>query len=237
MQDPRAPVFATVRDFYTSNPFNQPGNIDRLHRALDQAGCPRLDAPPPIGHNQPPPSTDLTHATILEIAEHEGLVLEAYKDSKGIWTWGGGVTAASGHDVKRYKDNPQSLEHVLAVYVWLLREKYLPAVLRAFKGYDLAEHELAAALSFHWNTGAIERADWVKDVLAGRMDEGFEDIMNWSLPREIIPRRKAERNLFFQARWSSDGLVPIYDVRKPSYQPGKARLVDIRAALSKALAQ
>lgn len=237
MTDPRAPVFQTVRGFYTENPFNNPANITRLHEALDKAGCPRGPEPAPIGHNKPPPTTDLTFAAVLEIADHEGLVLEAYKDSVGVWTWGGGVTSKSGHSVMRYKDKPQSLERVLEVYVWLLRTKYLPAVLRAFDGYDLAEHELAAALSFHWNTGAIERADWVKDVLAGRMEEGYEDILNWSTPRSIIARRKLERNLFFKGEWSSDGLVPIYEVRKPSYQPGKARLVDIRPALQKALEQ
>jgi lysozyme len=44
-----------------------------------------------------------------------------------------GITQASGHAVfPRYKDNPQPLERCLAVFLWLLRTKYLPAVLAAF---------------------------------------------------------------------------------------------------------
>lgn len=179
--------------------------------------------------------TDLTARAVLEIAEHEGVVLEAYKDSVGVWTWGVGVTSNSGHSVSRYRDNPSTMTNAMAVYIWLLREKYLPAVLWAFKDRPLAEHELAAALSFHWNTGAIGRADWVKKVLAGDTEGARASFMNWRSPAEIIPRRRAERDLFFDGKWTSDGIVPVYGVAKPSYSPRGATLVDIRPALAEAL--
>ena len=171
--------------------------------------------------------TVLTPAILLEIIEHEGIVTEAYKDSKGIWTWGVGVTDASGHSVERYKDNPQTVARCLEIYVWLLREKYLPAVLAAFDGYPLAEHELAGALSFHWNTGAIKTADWVEDVKRGDRDAARASILNWRSPPEILSRRSAERNLFFDGQWVSDGRVAVWGVSKPSYQPSGATLVDI----------
>lgn len=176
----------------------------------------------------------LTPKTVLEIADHEGVVLEAYKDSVGVWTWSVGVTDASGHRVGRYKDRPSTLEYALSVYEWLLRTKYLPEVLAAFDE-ELTEAQTAAALSFHYNTGAIGRAEWVRLWNQGRKAEAREAIMNWSTPREIIGRRKCERNLFFEGRWSSDGKVPVYEVAKPSYKPTKPRLVDIRPALEKAL--
>jgi GH24 family phage-related lysozyme (muramidase) len=98
----------------------------------------------------------LTPRIACELLAHEGLVREAYRDSQGVWTWSVGITDASGHRVERYRDNPQTLERCLEVYVWLLQRRYLPPVLAAFGRHDPAEHELAAALSFHYNTGAID---------------------------------------------------------------------------------
>lgn len=180
----------------------------------------------------------LTEKTFIELAEHEGIVTQAYKDSVGVWTWGIGVTDASGHKVARYKNNPQSIGRCIRVSEWLLREKYLPDVLEAFEGMELSEHQLAAALSFHYNTGAIKRANWVKDVLAGRPNAARQSFMNWRKPPEIIKRRRSERDLFFDARWSGDGQVLVYDkVSRWSKQPINPRLVDIRCDVRAALTQ
>lgn len=174
----------------------------------------------------------LSRRVLVELAQHEGVVLEAYKDSKGIWTWGIGVTNASGHGVLRYKDNPQTLERVFEIYEWLLRTKYLPDVLEAFKGFPLSENQLAAALSFHYNTGAIKRASWVKSFLSGNGRRARREFMNWRSPREIIPRREKERDLFFDGVWSNkDGKVTVYEkVNKPSYTPrwSSAKSVEYR---------
>lgn len=177
----------------------------------------------------------LSERTVLEIADHEGVVLEAYIDSVGVWTWGIGVTDASGHKVGRYVDRPSTLAHALAIFEWLLRTRYLPAVLAAFEGVPLAEHQLAAALSFHYNTGAIGEAEWVRLFRKGKTAEARRAIMNWSIPREIIGRRKCERDLFFDGRWSSDGMVPVYSVRKPGYHPVKPHLADLRGPVRLAL--
>jgi lysozyme len=192
-----------------------------------------------IGHNAGPalddkPATSMTTRIMLEIIEHEAIVLEAYKDSEGVWTWGVGVTNASGHIVSGYKDNPQTMRRVLEVYEWLLRTKYLPGVLEAFNPMQLTEAQLGAALSFHWNTGAIGHASWVQSFKAGKRDQAFAEMLNWSKPKSIIPRRKLERQLFFEGKWSSDGLVTVYQrVSKPSYSPdwSSARQIDIQADL------
>lgn len=181
---------------------------------------------------------DLTQRIVLEILEHEAIVLEAYKDSVGVWTWGVGVTSKSGHGVDRYKDAPQTVQKCLEIYVWLLREQYLPAVLKAFQDFPLTECELGAALSFHYNTGAIGTADWVKLVKQGRRPEAREAFMAWSKPKEIIGRRKLERDLFFDGRWTSDGKVTVYpEVSKPSYAPkwSSAVQIDVREPLAKVM--
>lgn len=176
----------------------------------------------------------ITPRIAAEIAGHEGIVLEAYRDSVNVWTWGVGVTSASGHSVERYKDNPQTLERVIEVFQWLLTEKYLPAVERAFRGYPLTESQLAGALSFHWNTGAIERASWVKHWKAGNIAAAKKSFMDWKRPAEIIPRRRAERDLFFDGKWHGGGMATVYPVRKPSYTPhwSQGRRVNVLDALS-----
>lgn len=179
----------------------------------------------------------LSERTLLEIAEHEGLVLEAYLDSVGVWTWGFGVTDASGHLVGRYLRNPSTIEKAVEVFEWLLRDKYLPDVQRAFRGHQLTEAQLAAALSFHWNTGAIGRAKWVKSFLAGNRSLAWSQFMNWARPRELVARRKAERDLFFDGRWSGGGVVLIYERVNPNGTPrwSSARQIDIKDEVRAAL--
>lgn len=166
-----------------------------------------------------------------ELISHEGIVLEAYKDSKGIWTWGIGVTNASGHTVQRYIDEPQPIAKVFDIFDWLVRTKYLPAVKKAFKK-PLTDEQLAAALSFHYNTGAIGRASWVKSFNEGNVAKARKEIMNWVTPKEITARRKKERDLFFDGVWSGDGTALIYQgVRRPSYVPTNPKRVNIEKEL------
>lgn len=156
--------------------------------------------------------------TALELASHEGLVRQAYKDSVGVWTWSIGITSASGHSVERYIDNPQTLDHCLKIYVWAL-DKYAKDVREVFKSNPLNKHQFAAALSFHYNTGAIARAAWVKKWLAGDVAGARKAFMEWKRPAEIIPRREKERDLFFDAQWSNNGTVTEYTRLTSSHTP------------------
>lgn len=180
---------------------------------------------------------EITARIAMELISHEAIVPAAYKDSRGIWTWGIGVTSASGHSIERYKDNPQTIQRCLEIYVWLLRTKYGPAVTKAFAGSPLTETQFGAALSFHYNTGAIASADWVDSWKAEKVDQARAEIMNWRSPAEIIERREKERDLFFDGVWTADGKATIYDVSKPSYSPAwsSARRVDISADLAAAM--
>lgn len=212
MSDPRTPAFEAVRAISRSGIFSDPGNVTALHNLLDAFGAPREAGPPKI-----------TVQTLAEIMNHESVVLEWYKDGKGIGTWGVGITNASGHAVDRYKDKPQTIQHCLEVYAWLLKEKYLPDVIKAFQGRALTEAQLTAALSFHYNTGAILRADWVKNFLAGDTTNARLRFMDWKRPASIIERREKERDLFFNGIWSNDGMTTIWPVNKPSYSPNWAK--------------
>ena len=165
----------------------------------------------------------LTPRIVGEILQHEGLAREAYRDSIGVWTWSVGITDASGHRVARYRDNPQPLERCLEVFMWLLTTRYLPAVLAAFGAFEPYEHQLAAAHSFHYNTGAVARASWLQHFLAGEADAARRALLDWRRPPEIMPRRRRERDLFFDAKWSGGGTVAVYAVAKPGYRPVRPR--------------
>jgi lysozyme len=185
-----------------------------------------------------PPADGLTLRGALEIVEHEAIVLEMYFDSVGVATWGIGVTSTSGHSVARYKDNPQTVQHVLEVYIWLLRTKYMPEVKKAFGDHVLSEQELAAATSYHYNTGAILKTDWVKLFLAGNRKAARDHLETHYLNSgDLTKRRKQEAALFFDGAWIGDGRVIVWPVKKPSYSPDWAnpKLVDIRADMEKAL--
>ena len=177
---------------------------------------------------------------LQELIFHEAIVLEAYKDSVGVWTWSVGITNSSGHLVHpRYKDKPASLEKCLRVFEWVCRNKYLPAVNEVFDGFNLSEAQAAAALSFHYNTGGLRRASWARLWKEGDVERAHKAFMNWRKPPEIVSRREKERDLFFEGTWTNDGLATIYGVKKPGYSPdfGSARRESIDELLQDILSQ
>ena len=162
----------------------------------------------------------LTPRSLAETAHHESACLEAYKDSGGTWTWGIGVTDASGHTVSRYKDHPTDLQTVLSVYAWLVATRYGPQVVRAFAPYHLSEAQFAAALAFHYNTGAILKTSWPWLVKSGSPQAARMVLEGNYLNGGLLKgRRAAEAALFFDEKWAGDGKLTILPVRKPSYAP------------------
>lgn len=162
----------------------------------------------------------LTARGAAEIVSHEAIVQEAYKDSVGVWTWSVGITAASGVNVAAYKDNPQSIETCLRAYVNRLNAVYIPGVLKAFGTMALNEAQFAAAVSFHYNTGAIGTTDWVKKWMAGDV-RGARTFLetHYLNGGTLTDRRKKEAALFFDGKWDGDGTAVVYPVSKPSYTP------------------
>jgi lysozyme len=177
----------------------------------------------------------VTYRIALEVASHEAIIRQAYKDSVGVWTWSVGLTSATGHDVTRYIDKPAPLSKCLEVYVWAL-DRYADAVREVFAGYDLTEAQFAAALSFHWNTGAIKRASWVKSFKAGDMAGAKARFMNWVTPKSITARRAAERDLFFSGKWNNDGTMTEYTRLTASHTPvwSSAKKINVKVELLQA---
>lgn len=97
----------------------------------------------------------------------EGVVLKAYRDAVGVWTIGAGLTAASGV-IKPKGGMVISRGEASELLQRALQANYEPAVEMAMTRTDKApverplQHEFDAAVSFHFNTGAIRKATWVK---------------------------------------------------------------------------
>lgn len=175
--------------------------------------------------------TELTPRVVANTAREEGLVLEAYRDPKGIWTWSLGIATTGGHNVLVYKDRPQPIDVALRAAIGLIRTRYMPAVLTAFAGRDLTEAQLAGALSFQWRNGTIGRAEWVKAWRSGDLAAARELWMQWTDHGRQINRAKRERALFFDGAWPRDLRVPVWSVAKPSYRPVRPVLTDIMPIL------
>lgn len=177
----------------------------------------------------------VTYQIALETGYHEAVIRQAYKDSVGRWTWSVGLTSATGHNVERYIDNPAPMQLCMDVFVWALRN-YAQQVAEVFAGFDLTEYQFGGAVSFHWNTGAIKRASWVKLWKEGKTAEARAAFMNWKSPPEIIPRRRKEQALFFDGVWSNDGTITEFTRVTSRHTPDwtSGRKVDVTQYLAAA---
>lgn len=171
----------------------------------------------------------------MEVASHEAIILQTYVDSVGVNTWSVGLTSNTGHMVDRYIGKPSTMQHALNVYVWAL-DRYAHTVRETFKGTPLTKEQFTAALSFHWNTGKIATASWVRKFKAGDMQAARTAFMAYNKPKAIIPRRKKEAELLFEAKWNGDGKITEYTRLTKKRAPvwSSARRVDISAELAKA---
>lgn len=145
---------------------------------------------------------------LAEIAAHEGIVTSRYKDSVGVWTVGIGHTVSAGHPDPRVLHRDLSLKEIMEVFARDIA-KFEARVNKAFT-QRLTQSQFDAAVSFDFNTGAIHRASWVKQFNAGQIKRARKSFMNWRKPIEIIPRRQKECDLFFDGRYSGNGMVNVY---------------------------
>ncbi len=79
-----------------------------------------------------------------------------------------------------------------------------------FEGFKLTEAQFAAALSFHWNTGKIKVASWVKSFKAGKLANAKKQFLQYNKPASIVDRRKAEAELLFEGKWAQTGYATEY---------------------------
>lgn len=162
----------------------------------------------------------MSEAGLIALIGHEGIVLSTYLDSVGVPTIGVGHTkAAGGLDPDKFTGTltmRQALDLLAADIV-----KYEDGVSKAVK-VPLQQHEFDALVSFHFNTGAIGKATFVKLLNSGKRAEAMERFMDWNKPEEIIPRRRAERDLFLTGEYPKPiaTIYPTNSKRKVLWSKG-----------------
>jgi len=149
------------------------------------------------------------------LASHEGLVPGPYQDSQGHWTYGIGHTAAAGAPDPSTlprgmpDDLDAAVDRALRLFAADLAA-YEAAVAAAIRA-PVTQQQFDAAVSFHFNTGAIERATWVKTLNRGNVTLAAQQMMNWTANPELVKRRDAERRLFLHGEYG-DGATTIWGV-------------------------
>jgi len=136
---------------------------------------------------------------LMFLIGHEGIVQSRYKDAVGVWTIGVGHTAAAGPpDPAKFAGTMTMRE----VFDLLRRDvaKYEAAVSNAVK-VALEQHEFDALVSWHYNTGRIAKATWLKALNDGRKAAAFAALetsittAGGKKLQALVDRRKAESAL------------------------------------------
>lgn len=170
---------------------------------------------------------------LIELAGHEGIVTSRYLDSAKppVWTIGVGHTAAAGGLDPRAFTASITIQKALDLFRADI-VKYERGVNNAVT-VSLTQHEFDALVSFHYNTGAIGKASFIKKLNAtGNRAETARGMMEWVKPPELKARRTKERDLFLEGRYSNGGVVMAYPA-SPIGQVlwNKGQRVDVKALL------
>ncbi len=170
------------------------------------------------------------------VAAHEGVVTRAYRDVAGVWTIGVGHTAAAGAP-KPAAGMTITRDEALRILAADL-PKYERRVETALP--DVAQTVFDGAVSFDFNTGAIQKASWVRDFRAGKPAAARLGLMKWTRAggrtiAGLVRRREAEARLVFEGDYGGSAGAAAVPVRSSAdveaYQAELARLGLYRGAI------
>lgn len=166
---------------------------------------------------------------LMELIGHEAIVLSTYLDSVGVKTIFVGHTAAAGPPIPVLPWPYQStISDAVAVLSRDL-ERYEADVRAAFT-VSLTQAQFDAAVSFHYNTGAIGYATWVKKFNRGDRAGAVAGIMMWTIPKSVTSRRFEEQLLFDRGIYSNGGYATLYRATSTGQVLwGSGTPVDLRA--------
>lgn len=142
---------------------------------------------------------ELAAATAAALARRfEGLYLTPYLCPAGVPTIGYGATYYMDGRRVQLTDAPISRETAERLLLWMVTNKYLPAVLRLCPGVD-TPNRLAALIDFAFNLGAgnLSASTLRKRVNAGRWADVPTELRKWVKAggrtlRGLVTRREAE---------------------------------------------
>jgi lysozyme len=152
---------------------------------------------------------------LIEIMSHEGICLEPYLDSVGVWTIGVGQTKSDDIDPKTM--GKITLQQAVDLFKRKIKQ-YTNAVDALH--LDLKQHQYDALTSLCYNFGPGNLRKLCKDR---SLNEIGEAIMLYTKPPEITERRLKEQRLFKTGQYSNtDGKILVFPVvnNHPRYRDG-----------------
>lgn len=165
--------------------------------------------------------TELSTRGLIEIMSHEGICLEPYLDSVGVWTIGVGQTKSDDID-------PRTMGKLTLQQAVDLFKRKIKGYTKAVDalGLKLTQYQYDALTSLCYNFGQGN----LNKLCHGRsLAEIGDAIMLYTKPPEITERRKKEQRLFKTAQYSNaDGKVLVFPVVNSHPAYGKGYQVDVR---------
>lgn len=131
----------------------------------------------------------------------EGFYSRPYLCPAGVPTIGYGATYYENGEAVTLKDAPITRERAEQLLLWMVRTKYLPAVIRLCPGID-NPNRLAAIIDFTFNLGAgnLRNSTLRRRINAGQWEHVPEELRKWvkgggKVLRGLVFRREAEITL------------------------------------------
>ena len=165
--------------------------------------------------------TQISTRGLIEIMSHEGICLDPYLDSVGVWTIGVGQTKSDDIDPRTV--GKLTLQQAIDLFKRKIKQ-YTKAV--DALGLELTQYQYDALTSLCYNFGPGNLQKLCHNRSLAQIGEA---IMLYTKPPEITERRQKEQRLFKTGQYSNtDGKVLVFPVEnnKPRYSKGYQ--VDVR---------
>lgn len=166
--------------------------------------------------------TTLSTRGMVEIISHEGVCLEPYLDSVGVWTIGAGQTKSDGFDPKGHAK--LTLQECFDLFKKKIKP-YSDAVDK--QGLTLSQTQYDALTSFCYNCGPGNLAKLCRNRTVAQIGDA---IMLYVHPPEVTERRRKEQTLFKTGKYSNtDGKVLVFPVENNHPRYGEGYEIDARS--------
>lgn len=158
---------------------------------------------------------------MIDIMSHEGICLQPYLDSVGVWTIGIGQTKSDDIDPRTM--GKMTLQQAVDLFKRKIKS-YTNAV--DALGLNLTQYQYDALTSLCYNFGPGN----LNKLCHGRsLAQIGEAIMLYTKPPEITERREKEQRLFKTGQYSnSSGMVLVFPVENNRPRYAKGYQVDVR---------
>jgi lysozyme len=161
------------------------------------------------------PILDISTKGLIEIMSLEGVCLDPYLDSVGVWTIGVGITKYDGKDPRSF--GRLTIEQAIAMFQTRIKA-YADSVRKT--GLQLSQVEFDALTSFCYNVGPGN----LQKLTHGRsIPEIGTALMLYTRPPEVAKRRQKEQTLYKTGKYSSGNKVLVFPVSEnhhPVYSKG-----------------